>query len=75
MVTEKITCDICGAERGATNHWIMYDTGTGLTSFESWNDEYRSHEGQLCGVACAVKLLTKQAEGWTSERATNAHGT
>jgi hypothetical protein len=67
-ITEKITCDVCGIERGPANHWIVSDNdrANGKLSFHIWTKAYQEY-GHLCGSGCATKLLEQQITVWRSE--------
>src|SRR3984957_15876966 len=72
-LTEKITCDICGIQKGEANHWMLWSTEffmpgpngeIGGIRFAPWHkDLYRDYH-HLCGEACASKLLAKSVTEW-----------
>jgi hypothetical protein len=69
-VTEKITCDVCGAEKQESNHWLLVGIGKydGIEvqrefSVMPWGSEYR-HLKHACGEGCAGKMLTQVIESW-----------
>lgn len=66
MITEKITCDICKAERGIDNHWLLVDTEPeeapqgaikGLAFF-NWHEDFKQFK-HICSADCAAKLITQ----------------
>lgn len=75
MITEKITCDVCGAQRGIDNHWLMsVQFNETALSFYMWSEEYfrEKQNGHICSAECAAKhitqtLLTKKHEAVKDE--------
>jgi len=62
--SQKVTCDVCGIERGPSNHWILYIIApAGNIIFSAWDASYRI-TGHLCGSGCAAKLLSQKIEEW-----------
>jgi hypothetical protein len=68
MISEKITCDICKAERGIDNHWFLADdTSTDNPSegkikaveVVEWNLNYTQYHAQLCSIECTGKFISK----------------
>jgi hypothetical protein len=69
MITEKITCDICKAERGIDNHWFLVDIISPELTIEEfgprflvlqWYD-YRNIKDfkHICSSDCIAKLINK----------------
>ena len=65
-ITTKIACDECGAEKKETNHWLdvwvdaVMGGAYGLHIAPiSAPAGYRLFAKQVCGQACAHKLLDK----------------
>jgi hypothetical protein len=64
--TQVYTCDVCGVQRGETNHWFVAQQHTKL-KFGEWNAIHSPSEFMrdqqtaihLCGQQCATKYLEK----------------
>jgi hypothetical protein len=72
-VTEKITCDICGIQKGEANHWMLWKPEIALSGshgevggirFAPWHKDLYREYSHLCGEACASRLLAKSVEEW-----------
>lgn len=66
---EKVTCDVCGIQKGEANHWIMWletqeGPGPGEVTFKPWTEHYQKWN-HVCGESCAGKLLTKVVASWS----------
>ena len=64
-----VKCDVCGAVRGATNHWFLASAGNGAYIIP-WNrvpisKVFAKH---LCGQACAHKFLDQFFAGLDANR-------
>ena len=74
MIVESINCDVCGAERQESNHWILaFRDGWRTVEFHPWSDkDAREQIGvkHLCGRECAQKYLD-QVLGETDANAGN----
>lgn len=61
--TETITCDVCGKQKGAVNHWYLIKKHEVMPVFEvmPWHDSIAENInfGHLCGQECTVKLLSE----------------
>jgi hypothetical protein len=58
---QTFTCDVCGAVRGPSNHWLLSHMKEGGIFFAEWDMEEaifgaRTH---LCGETCAATHLTR----------------
>lgn len=70
MIKNTYQCDICGKERGPSNHWRMACNAFGYTDgppglgFFSWDATVADREGvaHLCSSDCAHKLLERFLE-------------
>ena len=66
-----ITCDVCGVERGPSNHWLLSKVElqmgrpAGITIC-NWNEELAKDDRykHICGIGDAIKLLSTAAEAW-----------
>jgi hypothetical protein len=58
VIRQAISCDICGTEKGQTNHWFVAYEQTGELRIGDWNSRNRSKPGakHLCGQTCLHKL-------------------
>ncbi len=72
-VNEKITCDICGVQKGEANHWMLWTTEffvpgprgeIGGVRFAPWHKDLYRDYNHLCGESCAGKLLAKSVAEW-----------
>lgn len=67
-VSEKITCDVCGIQKGEANHWIMVHFGNGATPrFLPWDGQFREYDAHLCGESCAGKMLAQSIASWSAQ--------
>lgn len=71
MQTIQFTCDICGAQKGETNHWWKLVMVPGGFHLFSW-DEFIQNSKHLCGRACVIKqveaFMGKKPESTTSRQ-------
>ena len=64
-IETKCFCDMCGAVRGATNHWFMVDdllvVGLpGAIVVKRWeSSKFASAQIHLCGQKCVHALLDR----------------
>lgn len=65
-VKSTVTCDVCGKEKEATNHWFMVNITSGkgwiLPSFHVflWDRSLNENDFKhVCGQGCLVKLLNQ----------------
>jgi hypothetical protein len=58
VIRQAISCDICGTEKGQTNHWFVAFEQGGELRISDWNSRNRSKPGakHLCGQTCLHKL-------------------
>lgn len=59
VIRQAISCDICGTEKGQTNHWfVAYEHG-GEFRASGWSSRSRLRPGtkHLCGQTCLHKLV------------------
>lgn len=59
-------CDECGRTKGESNHWFrLFRVPGPRVTIVPWDlpkrDE-RAEEKHLCGMACAMKAITKELE-------------
>lgn len=57
---EAITCDVCGKDKGVTNHWFVIETndnGKAVVAIYRAADNSRGHF-DLCGEACVLKKVS-----------------
>lgn len=61
------TCDVCGTEKKAANHWYTLDT-TGKTAVVTkWDPELAEHvEYHLCGSGCLQRKLVQVINAWST---------
>lgn len=55
------TCNICGKDKQATNHWwIVYMSGGIGLMISPWNDALADNEqvNTLCGQECVIKAVS-----------------
>ena len=62
MTTETVTCDVCGAVKGATNHWYLLrltgdDEGVVI---EPHSTQKLSGDLDVCGKPCAIKKISER---------------
>ena len=70
MISDAVTCDVCGRQKQETNHWLVAITDPGFASgivFVAADSlaerESRYAYDDLCGEGCALKRLSR----WLSE--------
>ena len=72
-VNEKITCDVCGIQKGEANHWMLFkpdysmpglDGDIGGIRLAPWHPELYREYSHLCGEACAGRLLARSIAEW-----------
>jgi hypothetical protein len=58
VIRQAISCDICGTEKGQTNHWFVACEQGGELRISDWKSRNRSKPGakHLCGQTCLHKL-------------------
>ncbi|NYF79771.1 hypothetical protein [Granulicella arctica] len=59
MIRQAINCDMCAAEKQATNSWfVAYDHG-GELKVRGWESKKNSPKGakHLCGQKCAQRMM------------------
>ena len=57
-IETKCFCDMCGAVRGATNHWFMVGSLPGAIVVKRWeSSKFASAQIHLCGQKCVHALL------------------
>lgn len=76
IIPDHIVCDVCGAEKGSSNHWIVAVTvsrraGIMFVPAEAFTSE-RNAPGMkvqdICGHACAHKRFAQWLETpWLDE--------
>lgn len=61
VICQVISCDICGAEKGQTNHWFVCYEQSGELRVGGWNSRHLLCPGtkQLCGESCLHKLVSE----------------
>jgi len=78
---EKITCDVCGTEKGESNHWMLWTRDGSLSGgrkempeirFLPWHGELYREYRHLCGESCAGKLLAKAINEWREKSVCSA---
>lgn len=59
--TEKFSCNVCGKERGASNHWTLAVVDERGLALYPWKDSDARLEGMqhLCGRSCVQRLIDK----------------
>ena len=71
IVPEQVKCDICGREKGATNHWIVArvsESGPAGIAFLPIDDPVARQDvprvaaEDICGQECAHKRLSQWLE-------------
>lgn len=65
-IVQKITCDVCGAERKEANHWWMGEEGNSFSSpkFHDWDETLLATSMHICGEECAHAAIS----AWFSQR-------
>ena len=59
-IETKCFCDMCGAVRGATNHWFMVGSLPGAIVVKRWeSSNFASAQIHLCGQKCVHALLDR----------------
>ena len=59
-IETKCFCDMCGAVRGATNHWFMVGSLPGAIVIKRWESStFASAQIHLCGQKCVHALLDR----------------
>jgi len=74
MKLETYSCDVCGVQRGPSNHWIVaFPIGIKMW-FSPWNELTIEDDAKglqhICGQKCASTLLSRTIEGWSTVNAT-----
>jgi len=68
MRKDSYSCDICTAQRGESNHYLLVERGKGISSpcFRVWDDRLAKRKtiGHVCGATCALKITDK----WLTEQ-------
>lgn len=59
MKIETFKCDICGAQKGATNHWWKIDAGRSLILVPIEDDYQAAGMLHLCGEACVQRKVAE----------------
>lgn len=61
MRKQSVSCDVCGVEKGATNHWLAISTNdNGKALVEIYHaDENQQGNFDLCGEACVMKKVSE----------------
>lgn len=58
---EQITCDVCGVQKQASNHWFMISVGDNdilVVAHATYRDKY-AEPIDLCGEACVLKKVSE----------------
>lgn len=70
MKIETYKCDICGARKGETNHWMIVTVSTDnpgsqpqLTIVEFDEEPRNNNDRDVCGVTCLLSMVSGFAEG------------
>ena len=76
MRIEGYTCDVCGVQRGESNHWFMSRYGEGYFRIEEWNAQSAKLPTckHICGSQCATKCLNQTLEQWAAQLAADEKG-
>lgn len=58
---QSVVCDVCGVEKGSTNHWFQIDTNdNGKAMVEIYRaDGHEVGEFDLCGETCVMKKVSE----------------
>lgn len=55
----RVSCDGCGAEKKAANHWFLLFERTDGVLITRWEpEEVDNADGHVCGEQCAHALLS-----------------
>lgn len=77
MEVSRFLCDVCGAEKGDANHWLVVRSGLRFTA-TSWKmalDEGDVSEAQhICGQECLHKRLSQWLESISRPAPANEGG-
>lgn len=67
MKFEGYKCDICGVDRGPTNHWLLGLVMNSALHLYPWDVELDGKDAMkhICGLTCASKMLSQTVQGWT----------
>lgn len=63
-------CDVCGVQRGPSNHWLVCDRDPLSFIISPWN-EYVAGSAttkHICGTGCALKLLSSTIDSWDNRK-------
>lgn len=61
----QYTCDVCGAPKGATNHWFIILRSTEQITISQWDNGISDPSARhVCGQACAAVCLSEQFDWW-----------
>jgi hypothetical protein len=59
-ITQSVTCDVCGKQKGEVNHWYLSSVDGGTLHLDKWDDDSAAAAGNhLCGQDCVVKAVNK----------------
>lgn len=67
-ITETVTCDVCGKQKGSVNHWWMFTvcrTNPDLPELDiaPWNEDYSEQFDHACGQECLIKAVNEWMQG------------
>jgi len=64
MIDQIFKCDVCGAVRGPSNHWLVVTEDSEGCWFLPWSeDEATASEAKhICGAVCSHKVLDRYLE-------------
>lgn len=71
---EKYTCDVCGAEKKATNHWMVAAVPNGYLTFGPFSEAKRFEDlcqSVLVTYLCGEKCVTTAAARWAAKQKGN----
>lgn len=61
--TEQITCDVCGKQKQAVNHWWLMQTTMTEFRLYRWNEKTVKRlirlAKHLCGQECVIKAVNE----------------
>jgi hypothetical protein len=71
--TKSFKCDVCGATKQDSNHWVLV-TGDLHPKFLRWSNAAaaRTQFKHLCGLTCSLKLLSQAIEAWSKPEESGA---
>ena len=64
MVSDKVTCDLCGREKGETNNWPRVRVDANGLRILKPHVKGKKDDKDICGAACLHSLVDRY---WSEE--------